>query len=1108
MFEQTTYMAPRRVQPPLASPNYPILDELLSHVQQGGYSMYVAEDVVKIINCLKFIEVNLELIGFFVEHRQHICQERGYDSFRTYVYSDGSPLVLSDCDKKNGVLRDAFGTSIHFNSYHDAQHVKLALLSYLNEFNDAACAMQKLNQLKVFLERFEYDKHKDCIEARTSRALKISKKIRFNDGHLSLDDLYMNYLQLTQDCYAIALGRSKTMVQYHFLTHKQANSFVAWVKSSNYLQRMSTRKANVSTEAVFQKTTFVVRLSIQQYCSITQASEPTLPQVEAVVADKRNENQVNTEQSSQSVEVLSSKTLGKIRDQLANQMMIHLDTEVFRQHIKGIGSNHLNQAVTIEYNGWTLLHSAAEYLSEASFLAFLDELTDDTVSALITKSMQFFQSTPLHLAARFQRESGFIALMNKVSLEALRNALAARTNNDETPVHIAAQFQTAAALLECIKKLNPMTSYSVELLSARSEECTVLHTVAKYQGEDVFRAYVEVMTAESLGRAMVCTNNKDLQSGLFLAARFQPHIGFSELVAKVSADAVSAALRLQDIYGHTALHHVFQYQPVENVKALIIKADEASISYALPFKNIMTSSVLTVCMKEKPSLILLLLSKSSFGSLEKAAIASQPNYVVKNILRLLCCTHEEEWGCYPGLKQKLMNFLMIDKVQIKKPVELMLPYLIHRGASSSIQLSIMPFLCQLSMSHHTHFAFLSFLSLANQEKFTASDRDAVRSEALKQRIHLFEVSTNRFITAPHTQSSLKPQTIMLSTQEGIPVTGIDTKNTDPVTALCQMIWHAGLASWLEYYALIHHHGEHSKVGMTLLAMHNMQTVLSGVADTVPLPVAAINHLLGLHALIQSGNCLMKVVTTSNVDLLLDALADYTYRPEIRESKDSDSLYKYRHMTDTIELIPTLKIKYPKQRTRKTAVTWISPQLQTPLFSLHHELNGMVAFAFNRKACVIKAMLASDVGTYHRGWVGEESKVANYAQSIFPYNFTDEAAFIKHIETSGLVNEVLAELTKEALEAIVVCIDSDRSREIALQYQAKVKAKLGIELPIVFYDHAAQVLVPYYIEAKKFTSAKPSLLSQLSKSMSKLFARKERSMSEAEEKLAAQLCFSP
>ena len=1207
MLKKTTYKAPRRIELPPASPNYPILDELLFHVQQGGYSSNIEQDVAKVINCLKFIEVNLELIGFFVENRKHICQERGYDSSRIYVNSDGSPLVLSDRDKQNGVLRDDFGTSMHFNFYEDAQLAKQALLSYLEEFKEAACAMQQLNQLPLFLQCFEYDKQKGCIEARTRRALKIAEQIRLNDGRLSLDDLFMcftqssaynddkltdaekrqaahaffqsslyknatikvaiteqnalclglpegtseieldenhidaylkhvlcwvwqepttsepsptvnseSYSQKTKDCYTIALGRTNTMVQYHFSTHEQASSFTVWVKSLDDLQQIGISKANVTTETVFPETTFVVRLSTQQFRCLTHESESTLPPIEKVVAAKREKQQVYDELSSEGGDLSSSTLLSTTRKQLVDLMTQHLDSDAFSEYmfivlIKRFDSELLNQTVTIsDANGSTLLHTAAEMLTEAAFLAFLDRLTYDTVTASITKRTRFHQWTPLHLAARNQLKSGFLALMNKakVSPEALAEALFAQTHDRETPLHLAAQYQTGVAFQECLKRLIPMNLEGVERLGTRTERCTVLQTVAKYQTPEVFGAFVDAMTVESLDYALA-KQNMDSQSALHVAARYQPHTEFSKLLDKVSSKAVSNALPMQDKHKQTALHVVLHYQCVKNVEDLITKADGASISATLPLKNSNASSALTVCMKEKPSLTLLLLSKSSFESLEKAAIDSQPYYIVKNILRLLCSTPEEEWSCYTGLKQKLMNVLMIDKVQIKKPVELMLPFLIHRGASSSSQLTILQLLCQLSKSHHTHFAFSSFLSFLNQEAFTVSDKDAVRSETLKQRIHLFEESTNRFIIESHAQSALKSQTIMLSTQEGIPITGVDTGNDAKTTALCQMIWHGGLASWLEYYALIQYHGVYSKVGMTLLTMNNMRTVLSGVANTVLWPTAAIDDVLSLLALIQSGNCLMKVVATSTVDLLLDALADYTVRPAMRKPKSSGGMCKFNHMTDTIEIRPPIRIKYPKPRTRKTPVTWVSPQLQTPLFGLHHELKGMVAIAFNRKACVIKAMLASDVGTYHRGWVGAESKVADYAQSILPFNFTDETAFIQHIETSGLVNEVLAELTKEALEAIVVCIDSDRSRVIALQYQAKVKAKLNIELPIVFYDHTAQVLVPYYIEAKKFTaeSDKPSLLSRLSQSISTLFARKELPMSEAEKELAAQLCFS-
>lgn len=128
------------------------------------------EDACKVIDCLKFIKINLDFIGYAVEHR------------------DDSSIYTFEADKPKGVIRDFNHTSLHFNSYHSAESVQCGLKYLVNQFEQAIEAMQERGALEAFARKLQFDGDVGCIEARTAAALSFAAT-QLSYAPPNLDDL-------------------------------------------------------------------------------------------------------------------------------------------------------------------------------------------------------------------------------------------------------------------------------------------------------------------------------------------------------------------------------------------------------------------------------------------------------------------------------------------------------------------------------------------------------------------------------------------------------------------------------------------------------------------------------------------------------------------------------------------------------------------------------------------------------------------------------------------------------------------------------------------------------------------------------------------------------
>lgn len=147
-----------------------ILNHFSHFIQHSkGLTTPLKEDAYKVIDCLKFIKINLDFIGYAVEHRND-------DVIYTYTQ-----------DKSKGVIRDFNNTAMHFNSYSSAVLVQAGLKNLVAQFEQAIEAMQEKGELDAFAKKLQFDGDIGCIEARTAAALSFAAT-RLSSVVHSLDD--------------------------------------------------------------------------------------------------------------------------------------------------------------------------------------------------------------------------------------------------------------------------------------------------------------------------------------------------------------------------------------------------------------------------------------------------------------------------------------------------------------------------------------------------------------------------------------------------------------------------------------------------------------------------------------------------------------------------------------------------------------------------------------------------------------------------------------------------------------------------------------------------------------------------------------------------------
>lgn len=175
------------------------LNDVLCNERLGQQNKH---DAMKVIECLKFIKVNLGKDGFISYAFEHQKDPAIYE-WRYKKPLDPRDAGQAVKDQENSVLRDLDGTSFHIDKayYKNAAAGLEAYTNMIAEFEGAIVLMRAKNHLHPFTLKLEYDGDKGCLPKRIGGALDYAN--RLNGAQLQLNDLMQSF---SHDYPAIAAG--------------------------------------------------------------------------------------------------------------------------------------------------------------------------------------------------------------------------------------------------------------------------------------------------------------------------------------------------------------------------------------------------------------------------------------------------------------------------------------------------------------------------------------------------------------------------------------------------------------------------------------------------------------------------------------------------------------------------------------------------------------------------------------------------------------------------------------------------------------------------------------------------------------------------------------
>lgn len=450
-------------------------------------------DILKVVECFKFIKVNLDFIAEAISLQIE---------FPRLIFS-------TDKDHQNGVIRDFFHTSLHIANFQTSEQGLSNLSDYVSSFEEAIKAMEQHKTILEFTEKITYDKHTGCLENRTVAAFKYCAEIisRAENPELSLPDLdklfemcskeyshntesnhaltyqffspylnqpchynkhvititheiitdylvtilgqELNHCELKQTAdtpLKIALHMTKNvrkkigftgMVQLLFPSYAQGQQFVVWLKTLNFLQLHGIEKAQCDLH------TNIVRLNETQYNALF-----------GFLAYQNLQNQY--------FNLDLDKPIQKSR----------VDAKEFFSLAKG---------------------------NEQKFITFIDDYTPQ----ILAQALQYkrYGRSVLHQAAQHQSPKGLLKLLHVCAGEALDSALVQQDIKGHTPLKIAACYQPAISFTQLLRTCS-QSALNEALSIPDSEGWNALESAAHYQSDLGFKLLIEKLSSEALANAL------------------------------------------------------------------------------------------------------------------------------------------------------------------------------------------------------------------------------------------------------------------------------------------------------------------------------------------------------------------------------------------------------------------------------------------------------------------------------------------------------------------------------------------------------------------------------------------------------------------------------
>lgn len=994
---------------------YPYTDLIAKACAIESIGSSAISDMIKAINLIKFIQINIAWVAYAVEHK-----------------NDASIYRFPE-DKEKGVLRDRFGTSFHINSYTTKEQVYSTFSKFIAEFSAYIIAVLKAGEnpqqciykdpIKTFAESFIYPNDVGCLEERMSKPREVALLI------------ITNPLQ------------SINAIMDKIVNTNPVNSIVGALEQAQKYMGMEVLDINgnrieITTEIIKQYCLEFLNFEDEAIDEAAAAND-TIQNFLPAIVDLKQDNDI-----------------------IKFYFKYEAESKIFINYIR-----HL-----LESNASSIEHENDDqyfivFLTHEQCIKILEKLSDFTFEKLKQKleenklTRQSFYKVrakfieALILCERVEFKEG-VCYVNFKNLNLTTRFYQQFTDLCNSEVDGLTSIKLLPTLtehgvslsLELIQRIYPRHPSQLEAAvnfdrSLLDPQSTKLHQAASQPMGKALRALYQMTEADVLSRSMHIPNSTN-QTPLFLAARWQQPEDFINFIkiACLFHEQEKMCGKLDEMKLRGEISEEDYQQTIEQYRK--IGAYNLNNAVQVGGNNFESSVLLTAIKYQSKNSLLFFMSFLTDQMFEKVI---QPTTCNQSVLYNTAQYQQSEVYLYIlsrtsdlTLKRILDSKILID---IEKIFEMTLKHqgqkaflaLLERTQKLSIFSSVEFNNFLQKDAHYNSNTFLHFIMLGQP------------SCVVEKILKLTDGKTLCLINQK-AYDEKKPHLLLLYLAASYLETTtfnffIDTMFSTKEFFLKEMKKTKDYLDLKQQKRFIKSLSRHLKNEAHPFLLDEAQ---NNVIEKQPLNSAVISVTTEIEDLIQRGNAIVKIVDQKRLEKLVLALKDYEHRPQLRALTSGD--YRYNSKKEIIETNTPKKHKVLHDATKKTSCTLLAPNLSTALF----QNDEQVGFLFDIRECEIAGMFSNNATTYNKEWLGTYNDVQTYVANnrYMMYSSLDE--FRLAVTDKYIANEVMAKLRRGALKAVIINQDTLGALQQAQIYVDTVKNLLGVTLPIYHYDCYARV----------------------------------------------------
>jgi len=709
---------------------------------------------------------------------------------------------------------------------------------------------------------------------------------------------------------------------------------------------------------------------------------------------------------------------------------VMLTSSEFFSYIQSISPEALINGISRKsekHNHATVMHQAALSLNSEDFLKFINLIPKSNllnVSSLRDRD----GNTVFTLIAANQPENVFIEYLtcfgsgqDYVEILHLTDALDTRTGKGDGFI-TAIIKQTEPAILAMLKLLTLNFFYNSKLSSYLDNlGNNAFHMMANLGKESVFLELLKIMeNFNAVAVAPLDQTNNSLDTPLHIMAKNFSETAFIKFFDDFTLAVEHKLFLIVNADKETPIHIATRHQKTKGFSTLIEKLDNNILSSASKIVNKDGQTLLDLIFLHQDNSILSFLNRVNDDALNFLIFNNKdPQLTINRITNLVL----HKTGLFNDeLLKKLFEHIAIAPILFNAAENLWL---------DGNELS--KYIVNIIKQHYDEHA--QFLNENQREIFKAILKDTTSNNEIKNS-PVQNLNINQNI------------------------------NTNLEAISIEKIWKKGLASWNEYHDL--RKIQNTVPGLTevLDRLYRMRSVLSGSYQPFELESFHV-QFSQVDSRIRQGCGLVKIIEENDWLNNLNKLIDVNFQPnnEILLEAKTD-IYEYNFLEGKIQPFNPAEHKRPGDYCYETTARLISSYLNNIILSETNPDKPQVGLLFDSQHCKIKAMLTEDNLLHPSKRIGPLSKIEEYASEIRNSTYTDIFQFSRAVLGRPYqLNQILVQLSRQALLAIVIAEDSFISRNVANERQTQIEDTLRIKIPIVFYDSFLQKIQLYSAEEK-------------------------------------------